>query len=342
MTTQTTSFQTVLDALLGTGKDFPRRYLQQFSDMAPLEIKTLLEVWPRVNTSRKLSLLEGLKNLAESDTLVSFDDFAQAILNDPEASVRIQAIRLLAECESVKLIPTYLDMLKNDADGNVRAEVAGALNLFVDLGELEEIPEETYHEIEDALLASANSEDSKRIRRNALESLGYSSRAEVTTLIDSAFHREDPEWKASALTAMGRSADNRWDDVVLSAMINENDTVRKAAVQSAGALSLKSARMILLRMLAEGEEDDDITAAAIWSLSQIGGEDVRTFLEALLDQVDEEDEDQIAFLEEALDNLAFTEDLDRFELMAFDPDELEDLDEIDDEDDETEVDEEDD
>jgi HEAT repeat protein len=337
MSTQTTSFQTVLDALLGTGKDFPRRHLQQFSDMAPIEIQTLLDVWPRVNTSRKLSLLEKLSALAETDTLVSFDDFARAILNDPEASVRIQAIRLLGECENVKLIPTYLDILKNDVDANVRAEVAGALNLFVDLGELEEISEEAYRQVEDALLESANSEDAKRIRRNALESLGYSSRAEVVTLIDSAFHREDPEWKASALTAMGRSADNRWDDAVLTMLVSENDTIRQAAVQSAGALSLKSARLILLRMLAEGEEDDDITAAAIWSLSQIGGEDVRTFLEALLDQTEEDDE-QVGFLEEALDNLSFTEDLDRFELMAFDPDDLEDLDEVDEDEEEEEID----
>jgi len=340
MATENTSFQTVLDALLGTGKDFPRRYLQNFSDMAPIELQTLLDVWPRVNTSRKLSLLEGLKKLAEGDTLVSFDDFARSILDDPEALVRIHAIRLLGECENVKLIPTYLDMLKNDVDTNVRAEVAAALSLFVDLGELEEISEELYREVEDALLASAASEDTKRIRRNALESLGYSSRAEVITLIDSAFHREDPEWKASALTAMGRSADTRWDDAVLTMLVSENETVRKAAVQSAGMLSLKSARMILLRMLAEGEEDDDITAAAIWSLSQIGGEDVRTFLEALLDQIEEEDEEQVGFLEESLENLAFTEDLDRFELMAFDPDDLDDLSEVDEDEEEVEAEEE--
>ena len=50
---------------------------------------------------------------------------------------------------------------------------------------------------------------------------------------------------------------------------------------------------------------------------------MRTFLKALLVQTEEaEDEEQIAVLEEALDNLAFTEDLDRFELMAIDPDDL--------------------
>jgi hypothetical protein len=71
-------------------------------------------------------------------------------------------------------------------------------------------------------------------------------------------------------------------------------------------------------MLSE-EEDETVLNSVIWSLSQIGGEDVRTYLENLLDQI--EDEDQIAFLEEALDNLAFTEDLDRFDLLSVDPDE---------------------
>jgi hypothetical protein len=82
-------------------------------------------------------------------------------------------------------------------------------------------------------------------------------------------------------------------------------------------------------MLGE-EEDETVLSAIIWSLSQIGGEDVRTYLENLLDQI--EDDDQIAFLEEALDNLAFTEDLERFDLLAFDPeDELVELEEDDDE-----------
>ncbi len=329
------SFQLVLDSLLDSKKEFPRRYLSQFSDMGTLELGTLLDVWNRVGLSRKLSLLERLESLAETDTLVSFDDLARALLTDPEPSVRIHAIRLLAECDDAKLIPSYLDMLSNDPDSDVRAEAAAALNLFVDLGELEEITEEAYSEVHAALMESAVGEGEMRVRRHALESLGYSSRPEVVPLIESAFNRDNPEWKASALVAMGRSADDRWEDEVLSALLSENNDMRRTALQAAGALSLKSARPILLRLLMEEEEDDDVTSAAIWSLSQIGGEDVRTYLETMLDQTD--DEDQIEFLEDALDNLAFTEDLDRFELMSFDPDELDDLDELDElEDDEEE------
>lgn len=318
MNTDPISFEKVLDSLLADRKEFPRRYLKEFSDIGTLELKTVLDVWPRVNTSRKLTLLKELNIMAKSDTLVSFDDFARAVLVDPDPQVRTLAIRLLDECEDIKMVPSYLDMLTTDPDTDVRVEVANALKMFVDLGELEEIPESIFHHVEDALLAVAAGEDTGRVRRTALESLGYSSRIEVSTLIESSFHREDPHWQASALTAMGRSADDRWDETVLHSLVNEDDRIRQAAVESAGELALKSARPILLKMLGE-EEDLDMLNAIIWSLSQIGGEDVRTFLESLLDQLEEDDE-QIAFLEEALDNLAFTEDLDRFDLLAIDPD----------------------
>jgi HEAT repeat protein len=148
MNTAPISFQSVLDALLSERKDFPRRYLQQFSDISALELKTLLDIWPRVKTSRKLSLLEEMDALAEADTLVSFFDIARALLTDPEPEVRTRAIRLLDEYEDPKIVPSYLDMLKNDPNIDVRVEAANALNLFVDLGEL---GSERFISIEDAL-----------------------------------------------------------------------------------------------------------------------------------------------------------------------------------------------
>jgi hypothetical protein len=223
-------------------------------------------------------------------------------------------------------------MLKHDVNPDVRAQAATNLGFFVAQGELEEISEETYSEVQAGLLESARGEDATRVRRHALEALGFASKPEVDALIGAALQHKDADWQASALVAMGRSADERWEDQILLALLDENDTVRLAAVQAAGNLPLKSARTVLLRMLAEGEEDDDIIGTAIWSLSQIGGEDVRTFLETLLDQTEEaEDEDQIALLEEALDNLAFTEDLDRLELMAIDPDDFAEFEEDDEE-----------
>jgi HEAT repeat protein len=324
MNTSKTSFQTIVDSLLDTKKDFPRRYLNLFSDMGTDELEAIQDAWPRVGLSRKLSLLEGLEALAEEDTLVSFDEFARPLLRDPDASVRVHALRLLRESADVKLVSPVLDLLKHDPDVDVRVEAADFLGYYVALGELEEIPWETYRQVQAGLLESARGEDATRVKRTALESLGFSSDEEVIKLIESALNRRDSEWQASVLIAIGRSADDRWEEEVLLGLSEPDTRVRLAAVQAAGNLALKSARTMLLRMLEE-EDDEDVAGSVIWSLSQIGGEDVRTYLENLLDQT--EDDEQAEYLEEALDNLAFTEDLDRFELLAINPDALEDEDE---------------
>jgi HEAT repeat protein len=312
-------FQFVLDALLNEKKKFSPKFLHHFSDMGALELKTLGDLWPRVSVKRKLSVLELLETLAEENTLVSFDDFAKSILTDAESTVRGRALRLLRESDDTRLVPTYIDMLKSDADAQTRAEAAANLGLFVALGELEEAPPDIKKQVEDELLAVAHGSDDARVRRRALEAIGFSSRPEVTALIESSFKRDDSAWQTSALFAMGRSADNRWDERVIASLANVNRNVREGAVEAAGQLGIKEATPILLKLV-EDEEDDDVTGAVIWSLSQIGGEDARTFIENLLDQTDDENEDQIEFLEEALENLAFTDELDKFDLFNIETD----------------------
>jgi HEAT repeat protein len=295
-----------------------RRSLQEFSDLDPAGVRTVLEAWPGIPSDRKRILLDGLRDLSDDNTLVSFEDLARALLTDPEAQVRTGAMRLLDESNDVRLVPAYIKILAGDEDPQARAEAAADLGKYVELGELEEIPSQLQRQVEDALLEKANSEDQVAVRRNALESLGYSSRAEVLTLIDSAFRRENPQWQASALFAMGRSFDERWEEQVLSRLSDVNTVVRLAAVEAAGELRLASARAPLFQLL-EDEDDDDISSAAIWSLSQLGGEDARIFIENLVDLAAEGEDAQ--YLEEALENLEFTDELKRFDMLAVEPDE---------------------
>ena len=323
-----TSFQTILDALLNDNKDFPHRYLQFFSDIDPASLKAFLDGWPRVNPTRKLILLRQLEALVDSDTIVSFEDIGRALLKDVDGDVRAAAIRLLAESDDPKLANTYINILQKDTELEPRLEAATMLGEYVILGELEELDETIRHKIEDALLAMVSSKEDDQLRRCALEAVGYSSRPEAETVIETAFTRASPEWVASALTAMGRSSDPQWEEQVITMLVNEDLRIRKAAVQAAGELMSSDARGLLLSML-EDEEDDEVIAAIIWSLSQIGGEDVRTYLEALLDKTEDEDEseDLLELIENALENLTFTEDLERFEMLALDPDdELKDID----------------
>jgi len=314
---QNVPFQTVIDALLDENAPFPARYLHRFSDITPADLKSLLNAWPKVATRRKHALLEDLEELAESDTLTNFDDLARPLLDDSDAHVRVLSIRLLWECEDPKLIPIFLDMVTADEDKEVRAAAANALGMFVYLGELEKIPAETHHEIEDQLLKITTSKGDLLLRRRALESLGYSGREEVVPLIEAAYHEKNPEWVVSALFAMGRSSDKRWKKNILSQLHASNEDIRVEAIHATGELELESARKILLDEL-EDEEDLGLRRELIWALAKIGGEGVRDRLEELAEI--ETDDEEVEFIEEALDNLSFTEDMAQFDMFGFDPD----------------------
>ena len=166
-------FQSVLDALLDDTKPFPARYLHRFSDISPADLALLIKAWPQVTSRRKHTLLEDLEELAESDTLTSFDDLARPLLRDDDPQVRVRAIRLLWETEDVKLAPVLLNILNEDEFAEVRAAAANALGLFIYQGELEKIPAELHHRIEDDLIKVATSTTETLVRRRALESLGY-------------------------------------------------------------------------------------------------------------------------------------------------------------------------
>lgn len=312
-------FQAVLDALMDMERPFPPVYLHRFSDISPTDLSDLKGIWGQVPLARRRALMEDLEELAEADTIVSFDDLARFALQDEDSMVRVLAIRLLWEIEDRRLAPIFIQMMENDSDHQVRAAAANALGQFVYLGELEEIPEPVFRQVEDSLLRVISGEDAPTVRRNALESMGYSSRPEVPALLEEAYQRGNIEWLASSLYAMGRSADDRWSAEVIRMLDHDLSPIREEAARAAGELELKDARDDLLRMAREDEEEVQI--AAIWSLSQIGGEQVRETLEELLEAA--EDEEQAEIIENALDNLTFNEDMGFFDIMDIDTDEVE-------------------
>ncbi len=333
---ETLSFQSVLDHLLDSKKDIPQNHLQYYSDLDPKSLRLFMDVWPSVKPNRKLLLLNELLQHLDSDNLVSYEDIGRALLNDENGEVRALAIGLLAESNDPKLASKLIDIFLTDTELAPRMEAAQLLGEFVLLGELEELNPELKTKIEDALISVIRGEENPALRKRALESLGYSSREEMVNIIESAFQRADPTWVASALHAMGLSHDDRWNDDVVSKLLDEDPRIRFAAAEAAGELNIEAAAPIMLQMLEDEEEDDDVISATIWSLSQIGGEDARIYIVNLIENT--EDEDLVAFLEDALENLDFNEELDKFDLLSLDEDDLEDLDELDELEDEEEED----
>ena len=317
-------FSQVIQALLDEDKPFQPRFLYRLSDLSPSDLDALANTWVSVSQHRRQAIMEDILDLTESDYLLNFSSLSQLALKDLDPIVRMLAIQSLEEYEEPVLADLFMEMMVQDADVQVRAASAAALGEYVYLGEIEEISAKILHNIEDHLLKVAQGQDAALVRRRALESLGFSSREEITPLIEAAYHSEDREWLISALFAMGRSYNQIWGEDVIAMLEDHRTAVRAEAAEAAGELSLKTASPKLLELL--DDEDDDVRAAAIWSLSEIGGEGVREALEELLDET--EDEEEAGLLEDALDNLEFVEGMEGFSLMDLSEDEALDEDDL--------------
>jgi len=189
-----------------------------------------------------------------------------------------------------------------------------ALREFVLLGEAEQLEPVSRRQLEDALLYAHASDESPTVRRSSLKSLGYSSREEVVPLIQAAFDSGEEELVSAALLAMARSANNRWKPHVFSQLQSPSRTLREDAVRAAGELELRKAVTELIELLEDVEPR--VRQAAIWSLSQLGGDEAREALIALLE--DRIDDLELELIEDALGNLAFVDGTIDFSLLDLD------------------------
>ena len=316
----TVNFSQIIEELLDNNKPFSPVYLHRFSDLNTVDLAALKAVWDQIDPNRRAALMEDLEELNEADTLVCFDDLSLMAIKDADPRVRSTAIRLLWETNDTTFWRQLIDILQNDPEETVRASAASGLGLYIYLGEIEEIPEQQFKTVEKTLLNTIKGKDKVRVKQKSLEGLGFSSHKEVPGLISNAFASNDLDWRVSALFAMGRSADNRWKDSITQALHDPEPEVRFEAVRAAGELELKNTRQILLEMLVDPENrgEQDIRQAIIWSLSQIGGENVREALSALLDQAEDEEDEE--FITDAIENLGLTEGMGVLGMMEIDLD----------------------
>lgn len=314
-------FDDLLAALQDESQPFPPRYLYRLSGLAGKELAQVDDIWPELSAQRRLGLLEDLELLAESNTILHFDTVNRLGLDDEDPEVRTVAIRSLWQSEREDLIPIFLTMLNEDQETAPRAQAAAGLGRFIYLGELGKVDKDRLAEIEVALLATMDSDVASLIRRRALESLGYSSHGQVPDLIENAYLHGDEDWQASALYAMGRSADDRWAPLVLERLEDSHEMLSMEAARAAGELQINEALPALINLLYD--ELSELRLAAAWSISQIGGEGANEALEDLLERT--EDEDEIDLIENALENLAFNEELDQLHILDFSEEDLENL-----------------
>lgn len=295
-------FDEVLDALVDEDQVLHPRYLYRLSDLTPEELSRIREVWPEISDRRRRALLEDLETLTESNTLLSFEALFRFAMADQDPQVRFYAIRAIEVFDTDDLIEQFLEVLEGDENADVRAVAASVLGKYVYRGEIDEISDQRQAEIEERLLAVLTSEEPPRVRRRALEAISYSPREEVHEQIQIAYQKESADWQASALFAMGRSFDHRYDEMVASKILHTSPKVRAEAVRASGELYVEDAVPDILELL---DDVPQVRKAAIWALSQIGGEGVVEAIVAMKDETLTEEEELL--IDRALDNLAFTE-----------------------------------
>jgi HEAT repeat protein len=309
------SFSALLNDLLDPESRITDQRLAQLSSLAPESLARLDQIWDRIPLLRRRRLVAGMEELAADDPLLFFEEIGKIALKDTDPEVRVQAIRLTAIEEAPAFVSVLIGLLENDPHFEVRAGAASALGKYVYLGEIEAIPSGTQRRVEAVLLEAHRNDPQDLVRRRALEAVSFSSRDEINGLIEDAYNQDDEDWQVCAVYAMGASANARWTKQVTESLASDSPILRGEAARAAGKLNLVDLKENLFD-LARNDADDEVRQSAIWALSDIGGKGVGEFLEEQLE--DTEDPEEIALLEEALDNLAASEFFDEMDLPLFD------------------------
>ena len=260
--------------------------LADISDLSRAQVAEFHDAWRDLSPSRRLELITAMVEQAETNIHLIFHAALRACLTDGEAQVRRLAIEGLWEDERTSLVPPLTDLLAHDPSDDVRSTAATALGRFVLLGVLGDIAEGPAGQAEAGLRAAwERSGEPVSVRRRVLESLSYTDTAELHALIGDAYYSDNELMRQSAIFAMGRSANPRWNKIVLSELNGREAAIRFEAAEAAGEMALRAAVQPLIQRL--DDTDMDVREAAALALGKIGGPVARRALETLVAGDDE-------------------------------------------------------
>ena len=289
------------------------------------DLTDFAQTWVELPTERRRAITRILVELAEDNIELDYDVLFRYLLNDEDAPVRAFAIEGLWEDEDPALVKPLVGFLRSDPDATVRAAAADSLGRFMLLAEYGRVPQSPHGDlIYEALLATIHgTAEDLAVRRRAVEALAYSSRERVRDVIAAAYADDDADMRASAVAAMGRSADAYWRKTAVRELDSLDPRMRFEAARAMGELEYRAAVPRLIELL--DDPDREVQMVTITALGQIGS---REAMDALTCTADSDDEVLRELANDALQELRFAGDSN---LLLFDLDVDEEL--IEDEDD---------
>lgn len=278
------------------------------SNLSIDDMERVKPVWEGLSAEYRQKLVQQLVDTAETNFDLDYRALAFYGLTDDEPIVREAAIELLWEDESLEWMGRLIDLAQWDEAISVRAAAASELGRFILLGELGDLPEVETVRAQDTVIALLTDEDEDiEVRRRALEAIANCGHEIVDEAIDEAYHSSDERMRASALFAMGRTCDARWESIVLREIDSSNPAIRYEAARASGELEIAEAVPQLARL--SRENDREIQNVAIWSLGEIGGIQAMRHLSILAEEAEEaEDDDLLELIEDAIGSASLVGD----------------------------------
>lgn len=271
------------------------------SDLSMEDRATLRRDWPQLPVALRRRVTGMLVTMAEDNIELFFRPVYLIALEDGDPKVRLSAIEGLFEDNSKLTLGKLINILRMDPDRDVREAAASALGRFTYLAECGKLGSDA-QPLRDALMQSASDKNEDAdVRRRAIESLGYlAGDDEVRDLIAQSYERGGRQAE-SAVFAMGRNMDARWQQTVLDELDSDVPSMRYEAARAAGEMTLEDALPMLTLMI--DDSDLEVQLAAVWALGQIGG---RPAAEALTRALKSENPAMREAAQEAIQEIAFS------------------------------------
>jgi len=309
-------FQDILAILVDGSRPFDAATVYGLSGLDQQQLSRLSQDWPQIPVERRRSLLQHLNEISESNFELNFQDINHIALTDPDSEVRQHAIEGLWEDESIGYMRKLVEIVQHDVSQDVRCAAITELGRFILLGEYEAISRADARLSQDTVLHILHSDEDDELRRYALEAIANCGREGVSEMIREFYSSDELPLRMSAVFAMGRTCDEDWAPQIIRELGSPTPEMQYEAARAAGHIGLDEAVPALIRLIEE-TDDTEILEIAIWALGEIGGEEARRALNAIITRAEADDDEEIlAAAQDAYDAASMPGD---FLLFDFEP-----------------------